>query len=134
MAWMGVAGMLMGAVVILTVFSFITIVNWTESRRKERESFYRTELLKQLTQQPGPAADRVAEMLREEDRRAEARRREGLKLGGLITTAVGVGIMVFLRLQVGDEEVYLAGLIPLLVGVTMLVYAYVLAPKPDQSA
>jgi len=129
---MGVAGMVLGAVGMVTVFSFVAVVSWVEGRRKEREAFYRNDLLKQLAQQPGPAADRVANLLQEEDRKAERQHREGLKLGGLIATAVGIGIMVFLRLLISeDEPVYLVGLIPLLVGATMLLYAYVLAPKAD---
>jgi uncharacterized membrane protein (GlpM family) len=54
---------------------------------------------------------------------------QGLQLGGLVTTAVGLGVMVLLRGLVRDEPVYLAGLIPLLVGVALLVYVFALAPK-----
>jgi len=129
---LGISGMILGAVGVVTVFSFIAVVTWVEGRRKEREAFYRNDLLKQLVQQPGPAADRVAEMLRDEERSAESRAREGYKLGGVITTAVGVGLMVFLKLVVKQQEpVYLVGLIPLLVGIAMLLYVYVLAPKTN---
>jgi hypothetical protein len=37
--------------------------------------------------------------------------------------------MVFLEELVPGPPVYLAGVIPLLIGVALLVYAYVLAPK-----
>jgi hypothetical protein len=37
--------------------------------------------------------------------------------------------MVLLRGLVHDDPVYLAGLIPVLVGVALLVYAFVLAPR-----
>jgi hypothetical protein len=57
------------------------------------------------------------------------RRLQGMQLGGLITTAVGIGVMVLLRGLVHDEPVYLAGLIPLLVGAALLVYVFALAPK-----
>jgi hypothetical protein len=37
----------------------------------------------------------VIEFLREEEKNATRRRQEGQKLGGLITVAVGIGMMVF---------------------------------------
>jgi len=52
-----------------------------------------------------------------------------MKLGGLITTAVGVAMMIFLRQMEHHEPAYLVGLIPLLVGAAMLGYVFFLAPK-----
>ena len=53
-----------------------------------------------------------------------------MKLGGLVTAAVGIGVMVLLHGIANDEgPVYLAGLIPLLIGLALLAYAFVLAPK-----
>ena len=57
------------------------------------------------------------------------KKREGMKIGGLINLAVGVALMIFLRALVGDEPVYLCGLIPGLIGVALLTYALFLAPK-----
>ena len=57
--------------------------------------------------------------------------REGMKIGGLINLAVGVALMIFLRALVSGEPVYLCGLIPGLIGVAMLTYALLLAPKAD---
>jgi hypothetical protein len=54
--------------------------------------------------------------------------REGLKIAGLINLAVGVALIIFLRALVGQEPVYLCGLIPGFIGVAMLVYALFLAP------
>lgn len=126
----GLAGMVLGAVAMVTVFSLVAILGWAGSRRQEREAYYRTDLLKQVATQPGPAADRVVDLLREDECKAERRWREGLKLGGLITTVVGIGIMVFLGMVVDEHEpIYLVGLIPLLVGVTMVFYSCVLAPR-----
>jgi uncharacterized membrane protein (GlpM family) len=47
----------------------------------------------------------------------------------LITAAVGIGVMVFLRAINHDEPVYLVGIIPLLIGFALLLYGYFLAPK-----
>ncbi len=52
-----------------------------------------------------------------------------MKLGGLITAVVGIGVMGFLHALVHDEPVYLAGLIPLLIGLALLLYTFVLAPN-----
>jgi len=52
-----------------------------------------------------------------------------MKIGGLICIAVGVGSVIFMRAMMGSEPdaPYLAGLIPALVGVAMLVYVYALS-------
>ena len=66
------------------------------------------------------------ELLRQQDRIARGKSREGLKIGGLINMGVGIGLMIFLRALVGPA-ISLCGLIPGLIGVGMLVYVYVLA-------
>ena len=73
--------------------------------------------------------DNAVAVLREEERNALRRRLEGIKLGGMITAGVGIGLMVFLRALVADRPVYLVGLIPLLTAVALLAYSYILAPK-----
>jgi uncharacterized membrane protein (GlpM family) len=67
--------------------------------------------------------------MREQNKNITKRRLEGMKLGGLITAVVGIGVMALLRGLVSDEPVYLAGLIPLLVGLAVLTYTFLLAPK-----
>jgi uncharacterized membrane protein YczE len=70
----------------------------------------------------------VQEFVREQQAIADRRRREGLKLGGLITIAVGVGIIVFLVGKPGPQ-IFTVGAIPLLVGIALMAYAYFLAPR-----
>jgi uncharacterized membrane protein (GlpM family) len=70
--------------------------------------------------------------MREQEKNSVKRRLEGMKLGGLITAAVGVGVMVLLRGLDHDEPVYLAGLIPLLIGLALLLYVLLLAPKAQE--
>jgi hypothetical protein len=69
------------------------------------------------------------EIIREQDRIAQRRRREDQRLGGLATTAAGVGLLIFLRFIVPTQPVYLVGLIPLLVGVALLAHTLLFAPK-----
>jgi Flp pilus assembly protein TadB len=96
--------------------------------RREREAYYRSETLKKVAEMEGTGASTVLEFLREEERNEDRRRREGVKLGGLLTATVGVGLLVVLHAMV-PGPVYIVGLIPALIGVALLVYAYVLAPR-----
>jgi Flp pilus assembly protein TadB len=118
-----------GAVALFVVF--IPLTSWIDSQRKEREAFYKAETVRRVTESSGDGAKAAIELLREQDRMQRRMKSEGMKIGGLINIAVGVGLMIFLRALVGGEPVYLCGLIPGLVGVALLTYALLLAPKPE---
>ena len=118
-----------GAVALFVVF--IPLTSWIESQRKEREAFYKAETMRRLTESSGEGAKAAIELLREQDRMERRKKSEGMKIGGLINIAVGVGLMVFLRALVGNEPVYLCGLIPGLIGVALLTYALLLSPKTE---
>lgn len=115
----------------VALFSFISVAAWASQRRREREAYYRSETLKKIADTQGTGSVSALEFLREEDRIAARRRREGQQLGGLITIAVGTGMMIFLHAMPDPDAhfAYLAGLIPILVGVALLTYTYFLAPK-----
>lgn len=101
---------------------------WTMTAA-QANAFYKSETLKRIAELKGPDAEAVLAVMREDERRAARRVREGLKLGGVICASVGVGLMVLLQAVVPDMQVYLAGLIPLLVGAALLAYAFVFAPS-----
>jgi len=124
-----VAGMAVAVVGSIAVFSFLSVAVWSDARRKEREEYYKNETLKKIAESSGEGAKAAIELLREQNRTVTKRRLEGMKLGGLITTVVGIGVMVLLRGLVNDEPVYLSGLIPLLIGLALLTYTFLLAPK-----
>lgn len=111
----------------ITLFSFLAVASWSDARRREREAYYKSETLKKIAETQGSGASSAIEFLREQERNTSRRRREGLKLGGLVTSSVGVGLMAFLHGI--EQEEYLAGLIPLLIGIVLLVYSLLLAPK-----
>jgi hypothetical protein len=113
----------------IALFSFLSVAVWSDSRRKEREEYYRSETLKKIAESSGEGAKAAIELLREQNNSVTKRRLEGMKLGGLITAVVGIGVMALLHGLVQDEPVYLAGLIPLLVGLALLAYTFVIAPK-----
>jgi hypothetical protein len=113
----------------VALFSFIAVASWSDARRREREAFYKSETLKKIAETQGTGATSALEILREEEKIAARRKIEGIKLGGLVTTAAGIGLIVLLVMLVHNEPVYAVGLIPLLVGAALLAYAYLLVPK-----
>ena len=124
-----VAAMAVAVVGSIALFSFLSVAVWSDTRRKEREEYYRNETLKKIAESSGEGAKAAIELLHEQNKNVTKRRLEGMKLGGLITAVVGIGVMALLRGLVNDEPVYLAGLIPLLIGLALLTYTLLLAPK-----
>jgi len=110
------------------LFSFLAVATWSDSRRREREAYYKSETVRKVMEMPGATPATVQEFVREQEAIADRRRREGLKLGGLITMAVGIGIMAFLIGKPGPQ-IYTVGAIPILIGAALLAYAYFLVPR-----
>lgn len=121
-----------GAVLLFAIF--LPTVTWIDKQHKEREAFYKAETIRRVIEAPGEGAKAAIELMREESRMERIKKYEGLKLGGLICIAVGIAMVIFLRVQTGSEPgaPYLVGLIPGLIGVAMLVYVYALAGKWEQ--
>ena len=128
----GVVAVFIPVVGSIALFSFLSVAAWSDARRREREEYYRNETLKKIAESSGEGAKAAIELLREQNQNVTRRRLEGMKLGGLITAVVGIGVMVLLRGIANDEPVYLAGLIPLLIGLALLLYTFVLAPKENE--
>jgi Flp pilus assembly protein TadB len=118
-----------GAVSLFVVF--IPLVTWMDTRRKEREAFYKAETMRRLVESSGDGAKAALEMVKEQDRQQRIKVREGMKIGGVINLAVGIALIIFLRALIGNEPVYLCGLIPGFIGVAMLAYALFLAPPVE---
>jgi len=95
---------------------------------REREAFYRSEMVKKIAETGGGSAAAM-EFLREDERKSARRHRHAISLGGMITLGAGVGLVIALRGLVKDEPVYLAGLVPVLVGAVLVLYAVVFAPR-----
>jgi hypothetical protein len=128
-----IAAMAIPIVGSIALFSFLAVATWADARRKEREAYYKSETLKKIAESSGEGAKAAIELMREQQGTSVKRRLEGMKLGGLITAAVGIGVMALLHgIANEDGPVYLAGLIPLLIGISLLTYAFLLAPKEVQ--
>jgi hypothetical protein len=119
-----------GAIALFGIF--IPTVVWIDSRRKEREAFYKAETFRRLAESSGEGARAAVEILREEERIKLAKVREGLKIGGIINIGVGVSLVIFLAALLGTHKgtPYLCGLMPTFIGVAMLIYVYLLAEPP----
>jgi serine/threonine protein kinase len=78
---------------------------------------------------PGTGGEAVPVVGEQENRRRQELI-ESCKLGGLITAAVGIGLSPFLYFLLPDRPVWVVGLIPLMVGLALLLYGSVLAPRP----
>jgi len=113
-----------GAVAIFVVF--IPLTSWIDSQRREREAFYKAETIRRLAESSGEGAKAAIELLREQERVGRAKKREGMKIGGLINLGVGAALVIFLRALAGPQ-VALCGLIPGFIGVAMLIYVFFLA-------
>jgi hypothetical protein len=114
-----------GAVSLFVVF--IPLVSWIDSRRKEREAYYKADMMRRLAESSGEGARSALELLHAEEHMKAVRQREGLKIGGLVNVAVGIGLIFMLRSLIGPGGPYLVGLIPALVGVALLVYVFLMS-------
>lgn len=118
----------------ICAFTFVSIAVWTGTRQNEREAYYKAESLRRIAEMPGEGARQIIEMMREEVRQQERKKVEGMKLGGVINIAVGIGLYFMMRGMGGLGGLgglALVGLIPGLIGVALLVYALLLAPRPQ---
>jgi hypothetical protein len=126
MPWFAV---LIPVVAIIAVFVFVAVASWSDNRRKEREAFYRHETYRKMLEQPGQGASAVEALMEKEEIQRQQRRIDGLRLGGLVTTAAGIGIAVFLYVLDPDSKpVWVVGLIPFLIGLVLTFYGFLTGP------
>ena len=120
---------LMIAVVGTAVFAFISVVVWLGTREKEREGHFRDEMARRIAEadDSGP----LMEYVRETEAQDVARTRLKARVAGLITTAVGVALMIFLYRAMPGTAAYLVGLIPLLVGAALLLFSELMMRPSD---
>jgi hypothetical protein len=109
----------------VALFSFLAIGAWSESHRREREAYYKSEAIRRLADATPDIAASALEFLREQERNDKERVRAQIKIGGLVTSGVGIGTMIFLWALIREAPIYLSGSIPLLVGAALLAWSYI---------
>jgi len=124
----GVAVFLFLAVGAIALFTFLSVAAYAGSRQAERTEYYKAEMMKKIAEVGGDR-NPALEYLREQERIKAAKRLGGMKLGGLVNVGVGLGLMILLRGLVTGVPVYLAGTIPMFVGLALLAYGYWFAPE-----
>ena len=127
MPWFAV---LIPVVAVPAVFIYIAVATWSDNRLKEREAFYRHETYRKMLEQSGQGASAVEALMDREEAQRLQRKIDGLRLGGLITTAAGLGIALFLYVLDPDvAPVWVVGLIPILIGLVLTLYGFLAAPR-----
>lgn len=110
-----------GTVVLL----FVVALVWLGARRRERQDFYLSEMVKKLAATSGTSAE---DFLREYERAKRQRRREAMTICGVIGALAAAGLMIFLR-GLGPLPIYRVGLIPLLPCLGLVIYARFFASR-----
>jgi len=122
---------LIPVVAIVTVFTFVGVMSWLKHRRTERDTYYRHELIKQMAEKAN-SEDQLLAFMREEAAVRQANRKQGLMVGGLVTLAIGVGYMI--AFQWIDDEVWMIGAIPALIGVALLASSFFVGLNRGESS
>ncbi len=122
-----ILGIIAGVIGVVVLFTYLSIATYLAQRRRERDTYYRFELRKKALEQGAPA-EVLLEMQRQEDLLKQKRRRESLRLGGLITAGAGFG-MIGITIAEKDPETLGVVFLPLFIGLAIFIYAQWLAPK-----
>ena len=101
------------------LFLFVVALVWLGARRKDREDFYLSEMIKKIAASSGSTAE---DFLREYERNKNRRRREAMTIAGIVGALAAMGLMVFLHGLI-PLPIYRVGLIPLLPSVGLVIYA-----------
>jgi len=121
-------GMLVAIVAVGGTFGFVSVVVYSENRRKEREAFYRAEVHKRLLEQTAGGADQLRALIQVEEAVRVRQLRDGLLIGGLLAMAAGAA-MLMLQRGGGDWGLWRVGWIPLLAGIAMLIFVGLTASR-----
>ncbi len=126
---MDIAFWLFMAAATVASLTFVTIVVWAENRRKERQEFYKFEFRKRMVEAGKMDAGSLASLMRYEHDLMMRQGRQKLLVAGFVILGVGVGIVVGFQF-IGDS-IWMLGLIPVCVGLSMLAYGFLFAAKQD---
>ena len=84
--------------------------------------------------EPPSSGTKAVPVLGEQENSRRQEQIEAYKVGGLVTVAAGIGLGIFLYFLVPSRPLYLVGLMALMVGLALLLYGLVLAPRPSRES
>ena len=87
-----------------------------------------------LTPLPVTALDDEPEGLIMSQFDRDRRRAQGLLIGGIVTLAVGLGLMAFLNIMEDHGNAWAVGIIPAAIGVALLLSSFLVRPKGNGSS
>ncbi len=117
------------AAVTVASLTFVTIIVWVENRRKERQEYYRFEFRKRLVEAEKMDAASFASLMQYEHELKLQQGRQKLLVAAFVIFGSGVGLCVGLQFIAGS--VWMVGLIPVSIGLSMLAYGLLFAAKPN---
>ncbi|HEY1242569.1 MAG TPA: hypothetical protein VGF16_18535 [Bryobacteraceae bacterium] len=100
----------------------------------QAKAYFRAETMKRIAEMQGAGAESLLALMREEEQAATRRQRIGMRLAGMICLVVGVGLAAMLVALVPsppNPPVYVAGIIPALVGAVLLGFSYTVGTKEE---
>ncbi len=123
----------------VSLFSFLAVASWSDARRRERESYYRYEMVKRVAESSGSGIDSALrlmaaqdlELLREKARVDLCRRQSALRVNGLVLGALGLAPLVALPWLSYNRTALVLGLLLALTGIALFAGSYML--KSDRS-
>lgn len=117
------------AAVTVASLTFVTIVVWATNRLRERQEYYRFEFRKRLVEAGKMDAASFASLMRYEHELKLRQGRQKLLVAAFVILGIGVGTCV--GLQFIDKPIWMVGLIPVSMGLSMLAYGFLFADKPN---
>ncbi|HEX4802960.1 MAG TPA: hypothetical protein VFV14_05590 [Myxococcaceae bacterium] len=108
----------------IALFGFLAVASWADARRREREAFFRHELLKKVAE--SPSGQQVVELLRQEEADRIERKRQAIQLAGWVVLGAGIGLSVLMSALSALTHVpalWSVGVIPALVGAALVLHA-----------
>ena len=109
--------------------TFVTIVVWAENRRKERQEFYKFEFRKRLVEAGKMDSESLASLMRYEHELRMQQGRQNLLVAAFVLVGVGVGLCI--GLQFIGHSVWMVGLIPVSIGLSLLIFGLFFAEKKN---
>jgi hypothetical protein len=124
---------------LLLVFAWTSVTYWISARATERRMRERYALLKALSERPADSVQMVLEQLRQDDAKEEERQRARIAVmrrgkleGGFILIVLGITLSVFLYYLAPRLSLWLIGPMPAVIGVVLVISTWLEKPSGER--